>query len=229
MPATPRTILITGATRGIGRALTDRFVEQGHVVMGCGRNSEALSELRAAHPAPHDFRALDVSDAGAVQAWAADLAAAGQVPDLLINNAALMNELAPWWRVPAHELERMLAVNVGGVANLVRAFLPAMIAAGCGVVVNFSSGWGRSTSPEVGPYCATKYAVEGLSGSLAQELPTGLACVVLSPGVVDTDMLRRCQPDVAAVSDGPQAWARRNAECLLALGPEHNGSRLNLR
>jgi NAD(P)-dependent dehydrogenase (short-subunit alcohol dehydrogenase family) len=58
------------------------------------------------------------------------------------------------------------------------------------VIVNLSSGWGRSVSPEVAPYCATKWAIEGLTQAFAKELPEGLAAVALNPGVIDTDMLR---------------------------------------
>lgn len=223
-----RTILLTGATRGIGRALVERFVARGHRVHGCGRSAGDVAALAAAHGPPHSFTSLDVSDAEAVQAWVAGLVASGEVPDLVLNNAALMNDQAPLWEVPAAEFARMLAVNVGGVANVVRAVVPAMAARGRGVIVNLSSGWGRSTSPHVAPYCATKYAVEGLSGSLAQELPTGLCCVALSPGVVDTDMLRKCLPDTARACDGADAWSRRNADVLLGLGPEHNGQSLTL-
>lgn len=223
-----RCILITGATRGIGRALTERFVADGHVVLGCGRNELDVRELETRFPAPHRFASVDVSDAAAVLAWAERLVADDLVPDLVINNAALMNDLAPLWKVPADEFDRMLAVNVSGVANVVRAFVPAMIARRRGVIVNLSSGWGRSTSPEVGPYCTTKYAVEGLSGCLAQELPAPLACVALSPGVVATDMLRKCLPDVAKVSVGPEEWAGRFAADLLALGRNENGQSLRL-
>ena len=88
--------------------------------------------------------------------------------------------------------------NIKGVASVIRYFTPAMIDRGTGVIVNFSSGWGRSTSPEVAPYCATKWAIEGLTGALSQELPAGLAAVALNPGVIDTDMqadLRQASPD----------------------------------
>lgn len=220
---TARTILITGATRGIGRALVDRFVEAGHVVHGCGRDASALEALRDAHGLPHTFTPVDVSDADAVDAWARDVLSAGPAPDLVVNNAALMNTQVPVWEVSADEWQRMLDVNIGGVAHVIRGFVPAMIAAGRGVVANMSSGWGRSTSPQVGPYCATKYAVEGLSGSLSQELPAGLACVAVSPGVVDTDMLRKCLPDTARECDGAEAWSHRAASELLALGVAQNG------
>jgi NAD(P)-dependent dehydrogenase (short-subunit alcohol dehydrogenase family) len=204
------------------------LVERGHVVAGCGRSADAVAELTAAHPAPHAFATRDVSDPLAVGSWAEGLEEDGFVPDLLLNNAALMNDLAPLWEVPAQEFARLLAVNVGGVANVVRAFVPRMIRRGRGVVVNISSGWGRSTSPDVGPYCTTKHAVEGFSGSLAQELPTGLACVCLSPGVIDTEMLRKCLPDIAGGCDGPEAWAQRNVDTLLALGPHDNGRSMSV-
>jgi hypothetical protein len=82
-----------------------------------------------------------------------------------------------------------------------------MIARSHGVIVNFSSGWGRSTSPEVAPYCATKWAIEGLTRALAQELPRGMAAVPLNPGIIDTDMLRACFGSAASGYPDPKEWA----------------------
>ena len=75
------------------------------------------------------------------------------------------------------------------------------------MIVNFSSGWGRSTSAEVAPYCATKWAIEGLSQALAQELPKGMACVALNPGIIDTEMLRSCFGESAASYPDAAEWA----------------------
>ncbi len=224
----PRRILITGVTRGIGRALLDRFVEDGHHVLGCARSAAAIEDLAARFKAPHVFLAVDVSDDKAVSAWAAELLAAGQVPDLLLNNAALMNRPAPLWELAAAEFDRLIDVNVKGVANLIRAFAPAMIERGRGVIVNLSSGWGRSTSPAVAPYCASKFAVEGLSRALAQELPSGLASVAVNPGIIDTDMLREAWGEDAAAYPAPEAWSQGMAKRLLDLGPSDNGSSLDL-
>ena len=80
------------------------------------------------------------------------------------------------------EFTRLVDVNVRGVQNVIRHFVPAMVAKRKGVIVNLSSGWGRSTSPEVAPYCATKWAIEGLTQALADELPAGMAAVPLNPG-----------------------------------------------
>src|SRR5205085_98631 len=132
---------------------------------------------------------VDVSCDSAVRAWAESVLQGGFVPDLLLNNAAVVNANARLWEVPAEEFDRVIDVNIKGVANVIRHFVPAMIARKCGVIVNFSSGWGRSTSPEVAPYCATKWAMEGLSFALAQELPRGMAAVPLNPGIINTEML----------------------------------------
>ena len=113
-------------------------------------------------------------------------------PDLLLNNAATINPNAPLWKVSADEFSYVIDVNIKGVANVIRHFVPRMIERGSGVIVNFSSGWGRSTSPEVAPYCATKWAIEGLTRALAQELPAGMAAIPLNPGIINTDMLQSC-------------------------------------
>lgn len=226
--STPRTILVTGATRGLGRALVDEFARRGHVVLGCGRSAEHTARLALEHPPPHAFAALDVSDAAAVSEWAASVLCDHDPPDLLVNNAALMNTPAPLWEVGAEEFGRLMDVNVDGTVNLIRAFVPAMIANQRGVVANLSSGWGRSSSPEVAPYCASKFAVEGLTGALAQELPAPLAAVAVSPGVVDTDMLRQAWGEEAGAYPGPQSWAPQAAEFFLALGRKDNGRSLSI-
>ncbi len=111
---------------------------------------------------------------------------------------------------------------------MLRHFLPAMIEARRGVVANFSSGWGRSTSPDVAPYCATKWAVEGLTQALAQELPSGLAAIALSPGIVNTDMLQSCFAEHAHEYPTPDRWAERAVPFLLALGARDNGKSLTV-
>jgi NAD(P)-dependent dehydrogenase (short-subunit alcohol dehydrogenase family) len=111
---------------------------------------------------------------------------------------------------------------------VIRHVVPAMIARGSGVIVNLSSGWGRSTSPEVAPYCASKWAIEGLTRALAQELPRGLAAVPLNPGIIDTAMLRSCFGESASEHPGPEEWARAAIPFLLGLGPKDNGKPLTV-
>lgn len=223
-----RIIVVTGATRGLGRALVSQFAALGHTVVGCGRSQEHVRELAAAFGPPHRFAALDVRDASAVRRWADETVRAVGPPDLLINNAALMNAPASLWNVPEDEFAALVDVNVKGVFHAIRAFLPAMAARQSGVVVNLSSGWGRSTSPRVAPYCATKFAVEGLTKALAQELPPGMAAVPLNPGVIDTDMLRQAWADEAGGYPTAERWAAKAAPFLLALGPKDNGKSLTV-
>lgn len=221
-------IVITGVSRGLGRALVAELAGCGHVVLGCARDAKSTAELAQRFREPHDFTALDVVDDRAVKAWATRLLEARGAPDLLINNAAVINRNAPLWEVSAAEFDRVVDVNIKGVVNVIRHFAPAMIARGSGVIVNLSSGWGRSTDAEVAPYCATKWAIEGLTQALAQELPSGMAAVPLNPGVINTDMLRSCFGGAASSYPAPEAWARTAAPFLLGLGPQHNGQSLSV-
>lgn len=216
-------IVVTGVSRGLGAAMVEAFIERGHTVFGCARSARSLAEMAGRHGAPHRFDAVDVADDGAVGAWAQGVLAVNGPPDLLVNNAALINENAPLWLVPPDEFSAMIDVNIKGVYHVVRHFLPAMIEAGSGVIVNFSSGWGRATSPEVAPYCATKWAVEGLTRALADELPSGLAAVPLNPGIIHTDMLESCFGDQASAYPSPDSWAERAVPYILNLGPKDSG------
>jgi NAD(P)-dependent dehydrogenase (short-subunit alcohol dehydrogenase family) len=220
--------VITGVTRGLGRALAERFRDLGHTVLGCGRTADAIARLRPAFGPPHDLDTVDVADDDQVAAWAQRLLAAHGPPGLLLNNAALINANAPLWQVPREEFDLLIDVNIKGVANVLRHFLPALVARKQGVIVNFSSGWGRSASPEVAPYCASKWAIEGLTQALAQELPQGMAAVALNPGIIDTDMLRSSFGSSAANYPTPDEWAREAAPFLLKLGARDNGKSLTV-
>jgi NAD(P)-dependent dehydrogenase (short-subunit alcohol dehydrogenase family) len=223
---TARTIVITGVGRGLGLAMTEKFVELGHTVVGCSRQKGHVERLAKRFGSPNHFTAVDVADEKAVGQWAKEVLAKGGPPELLLNNAAAINDNAPLWEVPPEDFSRVIDVNIRGVFNVIRHFVPAMIEQGRGVVVNFSSGWGRSTSPEVAPYCATKYAVEGLTMALAQELPEGMCAVPLNPGIINTDMLQSCFGENAESYPTPEQWAQRAVPFLLKLGPRDNGKQL---
>ena len=221
-------VVITGCGRGLGRALVDRFIERNWTVVGCTRTVESLGALTAARAAPHRFDRVDVTDAEAVAGWAESFLATHGPPDMVINNAARINPNAPLWKVAPDDFRAVLRTNIDGIYHVVRAVVPAMIERGRGILINISSTWGYTTSPEVAPYCASKFAVEGLTRSLAQELPAGLAAVALNPGVIDTDMLRSCFGEAARVYPRPSEWSQRAIDVLLALGPESNGQSVSL-
>jgi NAD(P)-dependent dehydrogenase (short-subunit alcohol dehydrogenase family) len=224
-----RNIVITGISRGCGRALAEYYLAQGHRVAGCARSQEIVDELLAKHGPLHHFAAVDVSDDEEVRVWACDVLAHFGAPDLLVNNAAVIAGNARLWDIPVHEFDVVIDVNIKGTAHVLRHFLPAMIHRQSGVVVNFSSGWGRSTSPDVSAYCASKWAIEGLTQALAQELPSGLCAVSLNPGIINTEMLQACfgKESAATYPTAPE-WAQSAGPYLLGLGPKDNGQALTV-
>ena len=149
-------------------------------------------------------------------------------PDLLLNNAATVNPNAPVWEVSAEDFDTVIDVNIKGVANVLRHFVPSMVERSSGIIVNFSSGWGRSTSPEVGPYCATKWAIEGLTQSLAQELPSGMAAIPLNPGIINTELLQSCFGSGAGHYPDPDEWSRYAVPYILGIQPSQNGQSLSV-
>jgi NAD(P)-dependent dehydrogenase (short-subunit alcohol dehydrogenase family) len=219
-------IVITGVTQGLGRAMTEEFVQRGHTVLGCGRSQKQIEKLKAAFGKPHDFHSVDVSSNEAVQSWANVCLSTHGPPDLLLNNAGVINRNARLWEVPAEEFSNVIDVNLKGTANVIRHFVPAMVRRKTGVIVNFSSGWGRSTDAEVAPYCATKWGIEGLTLALAQELPSSMAAVPLNPGIINTQMLQSCFGSSASSYPSPAEWAKRAVPFLLELGPDDNGKQL---
>lgn len=221
-------IVLTGCTKGLGRALVDEFIGLGHTVIGCGRSPEAILDLRFGMPAPSTFDVLDVAEPMKVALWAERMLTVHGAPDLVINNAGLLTPPAPLWKQDTAAVAKLFQVNLTGLVHVVQGFVPAMITRGKGVVVNLSSGWGRSVSGDFAPYCASKWGVEGLTKALAEELPAPLAAVPLSPGVIDTAMLRQCYADGAEAYPKPEAWAKVAAPFILQLGRKDNGHSLTV-
>ena len=221
-------ILLTGVTRGLGRALVTEFARLGHTVLGCGRSQKEIRKLNEQYGPPHDFYAVDVASDDAVKSWASICLTTHGVPDLVLNNAAIINKNAPLWEIDAREFSDVLDINVKGTASVIRHFVPAMVRRRRGVIVNFSSGWGRAADAEVAPYCASKWAIEGLTQSLAQELPSSMAAIPLNPGIINTEMLRSSFGKSAKDYPTPEEWAAIAAPFLLRLGPAENGKSLTV-
>ena len=220
-------IAITGVSRGLGRALVEAWANDENLqLFGCSRSAAVMAELCSEYP-QHHFTAVDVSSDESVETWAREVLDEGP-PDLLINNAAVINPNALLWEVPAEEFDAVVDVNIKGVANVIRRLVPSMVKRRSGVIVNLSSGWGRSVSPEVAAYCATKWAMEGLTRALAEELPKGMAAIPLNPGIIDTEMLQSCFGGESSSYPSAAQWARIAAPYLLSLGPEQNGQSLTV-
>ena len=175
----------------------------------------------------HQIKECYVSCNKSVKSFSENIIKKLGVPELIINNAAVMNTPRPLWEVPREEFDYLTHVNINGVANMIRHFLPSMVEKRQGIIINLSSGWGRSTSPDVAPYCATKWAIEGLSGALAQELPKGMGCIALNPGVIDTDMLRKCWGKGAELYQKPRDWAKLAVPFIENLSYQDNGKQMS--
>ncbi|PYD86419.1 oxidoreductase [Pseudomonas syringae pv. pisi] len=184
-----KVVLITGASSGIGEAAARLIAAKGaHVVLGA-RRSERLQTLAAdieAQGGSARFRALDVTDALDMQAFA-DFAkhAFGKI-DVIINNAGIM-PLSPLAALKIAEWNQMLDVNVRGVLHGIAAVLPSMQAQGHGQIINISSIGGLAVSPTAAVYCATKFAVRAISDGLRQETDK-IRVTVVCPGVVESEL-----------------------------------------
>jgi NAD(P)-dependent dehydrogenase (short-subunit alcohol dehydrogenase family) len=191
----------------------------------CGTDAAALQSLAEELGPDHLIQRCDVTDFTAVGEFAIAVVKRFAPPDLLINNAATINPNKPLWEVAPEEFGRVIDVNLKGIHNVICAFLFNMIQRG---TVNFSSGWGRSTSPEVAAYCANKWGIEGMTAALAQELPACLAAVALNPGIIDTRMLRSCFGEDASQYPTPEKWAEAAVPYLASLGTRYNGKALTV-
>ncbi len=221
-------IVLTGCTKGLGRSLVEGFVKAGHIVAGCGRSENLIDELQQQYGSPHQFSAIDITDCKSVQNWAENIISCYGPPDLLINNAAAMNPSKPLWEITDEEFSLVMNVNLNGTANTIRHFVPAMIEKQSGIIINLSSGWGRHVSPNVAPYCGSKWGVEGMTQALAEELPDGLAAIPLNPGIINTDMLQICFGESADKFPGPEQWGEVAVPFILNISQENNGQQLTV-
>lgn len=222
-----KSVIITGVTQGLGRAMVDRFHELGWNIYGCGRSKDKIEELKKQYSKIHDFQVIDVSDSQQVNNWANYILNRHTAPNLIINNASIVNQNAQLWKITAQEFENVMNVNVNGVVNVIRAFVPAMVARKEGIIINMSSSWGREGEAELAPYCASKFAIEGITKSMALELPHGMAVVALDPGgSISTPMLKSCAPQYINESPTPETWSHNAIEYILNITIDKNGDSL---
>ncbi|MBN6040483.1 SDR family NAD(P)-dependent oxidoreductase [Amycolatopsis sp. 195334CR] len=185
-----RTALVTGGGSGLGRAMCLALSAAGARVIAAGRRREALAETVELLPEPGRAAVVDVGDPDSVAALAAELAE--EQVGVLVNNAGVPGPVRNLVDVEPGEWDEVFAVNVRGTYLMCRAFLPAMIAAGRGDVVNVASVSGKRPLTARTPYCASKMAVLGLTTTLAAEAgPHGVMVNSLSPGPVDGPRMER--------------------------------------
>ncbi|HUJ39681.1 MAG TPA: SDR family oxidoreductase [Candidatus Acidoferrales bacterium] len=187
----PSTVLITGATDGLGRAMAVFLAANGYRVFAAGRSAEkraSLDQLAAERKLLIETLDMDVADDASVsRAVARVLERAGRV-DVLINNAGIAY-VAVLEEIRLDDLRRQFETNVFGLLRVTQAVLPAMRERRAGRILNVSSIAGKIALPLMGPYASSKHAVEGLSDSLRLELaPFGVRVILIEPGFIPTNM-----------------------------------------
>jgi len=117
------TIVITGATKGLGRALTEQYIKLGHMVIGCGRSVNSIESMSNSFPENTDFQVVDISDHKRVRFWAEDILNKFGPPDFLLNNAGIINKNAALWDVSEQEFSDVIDINIKGVHNTIKEFV----------------------------------------------------------------------------------------------------------
>jgi NAD(P)-dependent dehydrogenase (short-subunit alcohol dehydrogenase family) len=231
---TSQTVLVTGATTGIGRAAALHLAEQGHRVFATGRKAELLAELESA--ARQQGWALEtlildvtVPESIAAAKTEVDRRTQGRGIDALVNNAGY-GLAGPLELISDADVRAQFDTNVHGLLAVTRAFLPAMRRRREGRIINVSSIGGKVTFPFLGAYNATKYAVESLSDALRVELaPFHVHVSLIEPGLIRTEFNARAQATLAPLAGAPgeyedvlrTALARlKVAEDRFSAGPE---------
>ncbi len=196
-----KTILITGVSSGLGRAIAEATLAAGHRVVGTVRQERARQAFEQLAPGRAVGRLLDVTDTAAIAPLVQSLEAHGPL-DVLVNNAGYGHQ-GVVEELTLDELRRQFEVNLFAPAALIRAVLPAMRERRAGHIVNISSMGGTVSFPGLGAYNASKFALTGLGDALAQEVaPFGIRVTTVQPGVFRSDWgersLSRSERRVAA-------------------------------
>jgi NAD(P)-dependent dehydrogenase (short-subunit alcohol dehydrogenase family) len=185
-----RVWLITGATSGFGRALAEAALALGDTVVGAARKPERLKDLVAAYPDRAEAVQLDVTDVDrGAQVIEEVVRRRGRI-DVLVNNAG-RTQVGALEETTERELRDLFELHFFAPAALTRAVLPQMRRQGGGAVVQMSSVGGQVTAPGFGAYCATKFALEGLTETLAQEVDFGVRFLIVEPGAFRTGLFDR--------------------------------------
>lgn len=248
-------VVITGCTGGLGLELCRQYAKLGHQVIGCGRRQDKVAEVQAELGEPHRISAVDVADEAQVKRWAESIGD-GLWPDLVINNAGMSRPMGTPWETDPEAFSMQMDVNIKGVFYVFRHFVPVMLSdprsgtwtpnpeaksfpdwkygafeanpGGARVkrIVNISSGAGHTAGALFTGYIASKWAVEGMSKSMATDfIKAGLhhfVCVPVAPGFVKSEMNQH--PGAFETSE----WGPVAAEMFLSLTPGQTGASLSV-
>jgi NAD(P)-dependent dehydrogenase (short-subunit alcohol dehydrogenase family) len=175
--------VVTGGTRGIGRAIAERILADGASVVVTGRSPDGSG------PRGTRYVAATLDEPASLERFAATL---GEVaPDILVNNAGI-NRLSPFAEIDPADFDRIQRVNVTAVFRLSQAVLPGMRRKGWGRIVSISSIWGKVSRAGRASYSTSKFAIDGMTAALAAEVAAeGILVNCVAPGIIDSDMTRQ--------------------------------------
>jgi len=217
--------VVTGGGRGIGAAIAQRLASMGATTVISGRHLDQLrktAEAISAHGGKCEALACDVSDLKSVEAFARQVLNTFKHVDILVNNAGIGGFSAPLHKLPPEQWDAILNTNLRGVYYCMRAFSPAMIGRKAGHIVNISSIASKNALPNGAAYSASKWGLNGLSYSVAEELRGyNIRVSVVCPGSTDTELSphagkdpnKMLKPDDVAhvvamlVTQSPQSFA----------------------
>jgi short-subunit dehydrogenase len=220
---TMRTIIITGASSGIGRAAAELFLKKGWQVIATARKTESLSNM----PFSENLAVLplDVTVSDSISSFMSIIKERGCYINALLNNAGY-SVTGSFEDAGEERARRQFEVNVFGLMNITRAFLPIFRQQKNGTIINVASVAGHMGMPAFSLYCASKFAVEGFSESLSHELHSfGIKVKLVEPGPIKTDFYGRSM-DVALPEDSPYfpvldpAMKKLNKMGMVGLPPE---------
>jgi short-subunit dehydrogenase len=190
-------VLITGASSGIGKSVAEYLFDQGYAVYGAARRTEKMAGLKSRGI---KILEMDVTDESSSRSGVDKIIAAEGRIDVLINNAGF-GSYGAVEDVPLEDAKYQLEVNVLGAARLIKLVLPYMRAQHSGKIVNISSIGGKLATPFGGWYHASKFALEGLSDSLRNEVrPFGIDIIVIEPGGIKSEWSGIAQESLLRVS-----------------------------
>lgn len=212
-----RHALVTGAGRGIGAAIAERLTGEGARVTLLGRNADVLNVLAAKLGEQTQVVTADVSDAAQMRAAVEQSTKRFDAIDILVNNAG-QAQSAPLHKADDALWSSMLAVNLTGTYNGIRAVLPSMLERNFGRIVNVASTAGLTGYPYVTAYCAAKHGVIGLTRALALEVASrNITVNAVCPGYTDTDIVRDTISNIRAKTGRSESEA---LEALVARNPQ---------